>query len=285
MKKLFNILFLIAIVYYANKLIVYMEYQDLPKVALPKDKKAIVVGATSGIGRQVAKELAKDGYEVGLIGRRLSLLHSLQKEIPTKTHIKQIDVSKMESAKERLEEFITEMGGLDLMFVSVSAQGDIGAMEPTAKLDWQQVKKLVEVDVNGFWVSAYVAVKQFEKQGHGHLVGVSSILKINGSIAAPEYSGAKAFAGRYLDVIRNRMMKNKLPIYVTEIIPGPVDVERQKYSDLKGIFWVTTKEEAAKQIIQAIRHKRKDAYISKRWRLIAWVMSIMPDWLYRKIFP
>jgi len=284
-KKLVNIILLIAVIYYASRLIYYMECQDLPKVAIPKDRKAIVVGATSGIGRQVAKELAKEGYTVGLIGRRLSLLNSLKKEIPTKTYIKQLDVSKMDATRDDLKAFIKEMGGLDLMFISVTAQGDIGAMKSTAKLGWEQVKKLVEVDVNGFWVCAHVAIKQFENQGYGHLAGVSSILKINGAIAAPEYSGAKAFVGRYLDGIRNRMMKNKMPIYVTEVIPRPVDVERQKYSDEKDLFWVTTKEDAAKQIVQAIRHKRKDVYISRRWRLIAWLMTVTPDWLYRKVFP
>jgi len=285
LKKLFNFLLLIAILYYANKFIISMEHKDLPKLAPQKDRKAIVVGATSGIGRQVAKELAKDGYTVGLIGRRLSLLDSLQKEIPTKTFIKQIDVSQIDPAKEQLEKFIKKMGGLDLMFISLSAQGDLGAMSSTADLEWSQLKKLVDVDVNGFWMAAHVAVKHFEKQRYGHLVGVSSVLKVQGSIAAPEYSGAKAFVGRYLDGIRNRMMTKRLPIYVTEIVPGPVDVERQKYSDVKGFFWVTSKEEAAKQIMEAIRHKRKDAYISKRWRLVAWAMMIMPDWLYRKVAP
>ena len=283
-KKLFNFLFLILILYYANKLIIHSEYHSLPQVPLPKDKKAIVVGATSGIGRQVAKELARDGYEVGLIGRRVKLLESLQKEISTETYIKQIDVSNVEQAKKQLEDFIAQLGRLDLIFISLSAQGDIGAMSSTVHMDWQDVKKFIDVDLNGFWVTAHVALEQFKKQGHGHLVGVSSVLKYQGAIAAPEYSGAKAFIGRYLDGIRNRMMKRKLPIYVTEVIPGPVDVERQKYSDVKGLFWVTNKEDAAKQIAQAIKHKRKDVYISRRWRLIAWVMMVMPDWLYRKFF-
>lgn len=283
MKKFSDLLVFILVLYVMNRLIVYREYAMIKQPNVSKPLKAIVVGATSGIGRQVAKLLAKDGYEVGLVGRRLKLLQSLHKEIKTKTYIKQIDVSQMQTAKKQLEELIEQMGRLDLIFISVSAQGDLRFGVPTSQMSWDEVKKFIDVDLNGFWVAAHVAMKQFEKQGYGHLVGVSSIQKIKGFSGGPEYSGAKAFIGKYLDGVRNRMLKSKLPIFVTEIIPGPVDVERQKYSDVKGLFWVATKEDAAQQILQAIKNKKEKAYITKRWKLIGWILSIIPDWLYRKL--
>lgn len=284
--KFFKIIIFITsiffVLYAVNKIISYYEYPTL-KIQSNHSKKAIVVGATSGMGREVTKTLAQKGYEVGLVGRRGNLLNSLQKQIATKTYIKQIDVSQTEKAKKQLEELIKEMGGLDLMFISVTAQGDIGCTIPTSKMSFQEVKRIMDVDLYGFWVAAHVATKYFEKQKHGHLVGVSSISKIKGSPISPEYSAAKAFVSKYLDGIRNRMIKNNLPIFVTEIIPGFVDVERQKYSELKGAFWVATTKEAAKQICDAIESKEEKVYVTKRWRLIAWFLQIIPDWFYRKI--
>ncbi|MFC1841717.1 SDR family NAD(P)-dependent oxidoreductase [Candidatus Dependentiae bacterium] len=282
MKKTIYFLLLVLAIYGVNKLINYLEYPKEISFDKKTIKKAIVVGATSGMGRQVAKILSANGYEVGLVGRRENLLLSLKKELPTKSYTRSIDVSKIDLAKNQLEQLIAQMGGLDLIFISVSAQGDFDFGTPTSHLTWEDIKKFIDVDLGGFWVAAHVAVKQFEKQGHGHLIGVSSIQKIHGSSFGPEYSGAKAFISKYLDGIRNRMIKNKLPIFVTEIIPGPVDVERKIYSDVKGLFWVITKEEAAKQIYNAIKNKKEKVYVDKKYRFIAWFLSIIPDWLYRK---
>jgi len=79
------------------------------------------------------------------------------------------------------------------------------------------------------------------------------------------------------------MIKKSLPIFVTEIIPGWVDVERKKYSDIKGHFWVSTAQEAACQIVQAIKDKKEKAYITKRWVLMGWILWLIPDWLYRMV--
>ena len=97
-KKTLGIFIVIFVVYTVHCLIAYIEY--------PKDnrvhsgpKKAIVVGATSGMGRQAAKLLAKGGYEVGLVGRRTNLLDSLKSEIPTKTYAKTNSLSSPGSNK------------------------------------------------------------------------------------------------------------------------------------------------------------------------------------------
>ena len=79
--------------------------------------KAIIIGATSGIGRELAKLMADEGYSVGVAGRRLELLQSLQKEFPDKIYIKRIDIA-LPSAIELLKELIAEMGGADIIVIS-----------------------------------------------------------------------------------------------------------------------------------------------------------------------
>ncbi|KKQ32864.1 MAG: 3-oxoacyl carrier protein reductase [candidate division TM6 bacterium GW2011_GWF2_37_49] len=239
--------------------------------------KAIVVGATSGMGRQVAKLLAQD-YEVGLVGRRLNLLESLQAEIPTKSYIKQIDVTEQDAAIQKLSELIEEMGGLDLIVISISAANDIKGQE-----GFEVDKKILAVDLTGFWIMAETALAFFEKQKSGHLVGISSTSGLRGCAACPFYSGAKAFISRYLEGVRNKIIQSKLPIYVTDIIPGWVEIEAEDVHKIPGAYWVATTQKAAQQIYDAIKAKKKKAYITKRWQLIAWLYDITPDFIYNAV--
>lgn len=97
-------------------------------------KKAIVIGATSGIGRELAKILAENNYIVGLTGRRMELLHELQKEIITESYIKNFDVSSTEAMK-LLEDLIQEMNEVEIIIISAGC----GFINPD--LDFDKEKK------------------------------------------------------------------------------------------------------------------------------------------------
>jgi len=242
-------------------------------------KRAIVIGASSGMGRAVAKLLAQDGYTMGLAARRIHLLKSLQKEIKTKSYIKQIDVSDHKKAAVDLQDLINEIGGLDLILISVSSYSETLKRKFTS----EQEKKTIDVDLIGFWTMAKTALDFFKTQGFGHLVGISSMSGLRGSASNPAYCGAKAFISRYLESIRNRMLQNNIPIYVTDIIPGWVDVEHTAFSQIPGTYWVTPLDKAAKQIFDAIKSKKKVAYISKRQIIIAALLKIVPDCIFNWI--
>lgn len=212
-------------------------------------KNAIIVGATSGMGRATAKLLAEDGYTVGLVGRREGLLKSLQQEIKNKSFIKCLDVVQVANAKEKMEELIEEMGGIDLILISISA------WEPGDRT-WESDYQQILVDALGVWVMSEVALKYFKKQNSGHLVAISSISGIRGSAGCPAYCGAKAFVQRYLEGTRNYMLQNNIPIHVTDIIPGWVDIERMKFSEVEGTYWVIPAEQAAHDIFDAIKKKK-----------------------------
>ena len=81
-------------------------------------KKAIVIGASSGIGRALALTLAKHDYEVGLMARCVELLKALQQEIPTKTEVAYLDLSQVSDAIKRFRQLLQEMGEVDLIVIS-----------------------------------------------------------------------------------------------------------------------------------------------------------------------
>lgn len=233
-------------------------------------KKAIVIGATSGMGRELAKILAVNNYTVGLTGRREQQLRALQQEITTPSFIKSFDIAAPE-AMDLLDGLIQEMDGVDLVVISAGC----GIFNPD--LDFAKEKETIDVDVTGFAAMANVAFKHFIKQRAGHLVGISSIAALMGSASSPAYGASKAFVSNYLKGLRQKADKLNLPITVTEIQPGYVDTAMTK--GIKGLFWVSSLPKASAQIYRAIASRKNHAYITKRWGLIAWLIKNMPDWV------
>jgi len=239
-----------------------------------EQKKALIMGASSGIGKELAKILSGKGYIVGRAARRIDLLNELQKALPNKTFIKQIDISKAQDAELQFKEMITEMGGVDLVVIS-SGYGDLNS-----KLKWPIEKETIDVNVTGFALIAGISMRHFMERGSGHLVGISSIAALRGQRSAPSYAASKAFVSNYLEGLRHIAIKSGKPIFVTDVQPGFVKTPMSKGNNL---FWISTAENAANQIYNAIAKKKTHAYITKRWCLIAWLLKIVPDWIYYKI--
>lgn len=237
-------------------------------------KKAIVVGATSGIGRELTKIFSQNGYIVGLAGRRTHLLDDLKNELPNNSFAKHIDVSQTDKAINQLKELIAEMEGVDIVIIN-SGVGFINK-----DLEWPLEKETIDVNVSGFAAIANVVVHHFLSKGSGHLVGISSIAALRGDGDAPAYNASKAFVSNYMEGLRKKVAKSGLSITVTDIQPGFVDTAMAKGD---GLFWVASPQKAAQQIYNAIKRKKKHAYITKRWRLIGLVMKIVPETIYNRL--
>lgn len=236
-------------------------------------KKAIVIGATSGIGKETAKKLAKNGYEVGLAGRREERLMEIQNSITTKTFIKKIDVSKTDEAIDLLKNLIKEMGGLDLIVICP------GIVRPNIELNWNKDKETIDTNVSGFSSMANTAAQYFSNQNHGHIVGISSMSSITYSDRTNAYCASKAFISSYLRGLRILFNRSNKNVYVTEVLPGWVYTEMTKNADISKVFWAISADKAADQIYDAIVSKKKKIYVSKRWRILAWLINMLPEGL------
>ena len=237
--------------------------------------KAIIIGASSGIGEALAYTLSKHGYAVGLMARRMAALTQIAKNIPTQSYIKFIDLADPYPAIQNFNELVKEMGGVDLVVIN----SGIGFFN--RELEWAKEKKTIEVNVAGFTAIADAAMLNFMEQGSGHLVGISSISALRGSDVAPAYNASKAYVSNYLQGLQKKVVKEKLRITVTDIKPGYVDTPMTEGSKT---FWMASSSKAAEQIYDAIRKHKTHAYITRRWRLIAWLIKLLPDCLYNKMF-
>ncbi|MDR1757020.1 MAG: SDR family NAD(P)-dependent oxidoreductase [Culturomica sp.] len=237
-------------------------------------KRAIVVGATSGIGRGVAEVLSQNGYLVGITGRRSEKLAELQAQNPQAFRVKSFDVYDTDTVVQNLEELVAELGGLDLLLFNSGT----GHRNPA--LDFDKEIEAIRVNVVGFTRVIDWAFAFFARQNSGHLASVSSIAGIRGNRFAPAYGATKAFQINYLESLRAKAGKEKRRMQITDIRPGFVDTAMAQGDN---VFWVAPVEKAARQIYKALRSEKQIVYITKRWRYVALLMKILPKWLWNKI--
>ncbi|MFI5152942.1 MAG: SDR family NAD(P)-dependent oxidoreductase [Chitinophagales bacterium] len=236
-------------------------------------KKIIIIGASSGIGRELARIYAAKGNRVGITGRRLDLLLEFQTEFPDQLVVESFDVMGDQNIA-HLENLIQKLGGLDLLIYN-SGYGEI-----SDSLDWEIEKKTVDTNVNGFIEITAYGFNYFLKQGNGHLVAISSIGSIRGNSMAPAYSASKSFQSNYLEGLHMRLKKLKSKVRVTDVQPGFVDTKMGKGNKM---FWVAPVHKAAEQITDAISAGKWRAYITRRWWLIAKIMDWIPNFIYHKM--
>jgi len=237
-------------------------------------KKAIIVGATSGIGKGLAELLVENGYFVGITGRRTALLAALKNKNPEQFFIKTFDISDTENNTLHLEELTEALGGLDLLIISS------GTGELNENLDFKLEEQTIATNVEGFTAIADWTFNYFQKQKSGQLVAISSIGGLRGSRQAPAYNASKAYQINYLEGLKQKASKLKLPIIITDVRPGLVDTDMAKG---EGLFWVAPLDKACRQIYRAIKRRKKVAYVTKRWCLIAMIFKILPGFLYERI--
>src|SRR5690554_460157 len=237
-------------------------------------RKAIVIGATSGIGKELAKLLAENNYIVGITGRRTEFLEKLKSEKPNSYFIKDFDVTNIETTVGKLEELTAELGGLDLLIIS-SGTGDLND-----NLDFGIEKRTIDTNVVGFTCISDWAFNLFQKQKSGHLAAISSVGGLRGSRQAPSYNATKAYQMNYMEALRQKATKLKQPIFVTDIRPGFVETDMAKGD---GQFWVASVDKAARQILDAIIAKKKIVYVTKRWRIIATILKRIPRPIYDRL--
>ncbi len=237
-------------------------------------KKALIIGASSGIGAALAKVLAEDCDVIGLASRRTELLEALAAEIGKETHIAGMDVSRPEEARDHLDRLIADMGGVDLAVICA------GTGFLNHELKWELERQTIDVNVYGFTCLADTLMNQFIAQGSGHLVGISSVAALRGSGVCPAYNASKAYVSNYLEGLRMKARQSGKEIIVTDIKPGFVDTPMAQGD---GLFWVASPYEAAKQIGRLIRRRKVHGYVTRRWRIIAVILKLMPRRLYARL--
>jgi len=235
---------------------------------------AIIIGASSGIGREIAVQLCARGFRIGVAARNQHGLQDLSRMLgPENCVVRGFDVSQVASALEGFHQLRDELG--EIQFVYLVA----GTGFPNPDLQWSLEEATLGVNCLGFAALATASIQIFCKQGYGHLVAVTSVAAVRPSGDAPAYGASKAFGSSYIKALRYWIRRKPLPIYVTEARPGFVDTAMMK---ARKPFWVVSAARAAAEIIAATDRRKRLVYVPHRWWFVAQLMRMMPDSLYAR---
>jgi short-subunit dehydrogenase len=238
------------------------------------NKKVIIIGATSGIGREVALVYMAQGWKVGIAGRRATELETIRAMAPNQVFTQVIDVTK-DDASDHLQTLIDKVGGMDIFLLS----SGIGKQNYT--LDTEIELATAATNVEGFIRMTNAAYHYFEKQGQGHLAVISSIAGTKGLGAAAAYSATKGFQNMYVDALDQLARMQKLNITFTDIRPGFVATPLLKCS--KRYPMLMQAPIVALDIVDAIKRKKRVAIIDWRYRLLVAFWRLIPKWIWLRL--
>ncbi|MBQ6653199.1 MAG: SDR family NAD(P)-dependent oxidoreductase [Prevotella sp.] len=236
-------------------------------------KTAIVMGASSGIGHEVARQLLADGWTVGLCARRTAPLQQLLSANEGRGVVEQIDVTQTDASRQ-LKVLFERMGHVDL-YLHVSGIG-----RQNLELDEDVELSTAETNALGFMRMVGEAFRQMERQGDGHIAVVSSIAITKGLGPAPAYSATKALQSTYVQALEQLSTSRRLNITFTDIRPGFVDtplLASQKYPMLMPV------EKVARSIVRAVALRRHVVVIDWRYRMLTFCWRCLPNCLWRNI--
>lgn len=236
-------------------------------------KKVIIIGATSGIGKELARLYLESGCQLGITGRRCHLLEAFRQKASRQIFTACFDVRGAGNIPQ-LESLIGQMGGADLLIYNA------GFGEPLPELDWETDRATYETNVKGFIEIVHYMFNYFVRKGHGQIAAISSIASVRGNSRAPAYSAGKAFMSIYMEGLYMKARKLCPQLSITDIQPGFMDTKTAK-GDTR--FWVVSAGKAARQIYRGIEKRKWRVYVSRRWWLIAQLMKWAPGWLYHGI--
>lgn len=256
------------------------EQPVAPSRPLEPQPRAIVVGASSGIGAALATELARQGYRVAALARRGEELAQLRRRVADELGADRIlpfahDVTNFQEIPELFATVARALDGLDLVAYVAGIQP---AIAPT-EYDFQKDSAMMAVNTLGAMAWLNLAADRFMRAGSGHILGVSSIAGDRGRRAFPGYHTSKGALSIYLESLRNRLWP--YGVTVTTIKPGFVDT--RLLENAPKTMWVVSPEEVARQIARAVGKKRQTVYIPGRWRLVSLVIRHIPSIIFRRM--
>ena len=239
-----------------------------------ENRRAIVVGASSGIGKEVAKLLIEDGWTVGLAARREEMLLPMLHAHEDRVKVEKIDVN-ASNASESLIHLIERNGGMDLFFYAAG----IGRQNR----ELQEEIELSTVRTNGLGFTRMIgtAYRYFAEHGGGHIAAITSIAGTKGLGPSPSYSATKAMQATYLQALEQLANAQGLKISFTDIRPGFVDTDLLSGSHHYPMLMKP--EPVAKTIVKAVKKKKHVCVIDWRWRLLTALWRRIPRWVWRRM--
>jgi NAD(P)-dependent dehydrogenase (short-subunit alcohol dehydrogenase family) len=243
--------------------------------------RAIVVGASSGIGAALARRLSREGCRLALVARREDALAALVAEIssdvgdPGRARAYVHDVTRALDIPALFQRICRDLGGLDLIVYSAGVMPRVGEEEYAFEKD----RQIIEVNLLGAIAWLNEAAHRFARAGEGTIVGISSVSGDRGRRGQPAYCASKAGLDTYLEALRNRLRRRG--VAVVTVKPGPVDTPMSQGVERRPLL--ISADRAAGQILGAARRRAVTAYVPPTWRPIMFALRRIPSLVFSRL--
>ncbi|TNE84393.1 MAG: SDR family NAD(P)-dependent oxidoreductase [Deltaproteobacteria bacterium] len=242
-------------------------------------KRAIIVGASSGIGAALARRLVSEGYKVGLVARRSEALDTLATRLngdgPKRAFVCAHDVTDVDGARTAFEGLVTQLDGLDTLIYSAGIMPAVGPDEFDADKD----RAIVSVNVIGAMAWLDLGAERFLKQGSGMLVGIGSVAGDRGRRGQPAYAASKAALHTFMEALRNRLAPKG--VHVLTVKPGPTHTPMTE--GLDKLPMAIDADQSADGIFRAMARRADTAYVPFQWMPIMAVIKSIPSVIFRRL--
>jgi decaprenylphospho-beta-D-erythro-pentofuranosid-2-ulose 2-reductase len=243
-------------------------------------QRAIIIGASSGIGEALARRLAQEGYTLALLARRAERLENLcgeiNREVGEARAVPYVhDVTQYETVADLLHRIVAELGGLDLVVYTAGANYPPGL----ETYDFEHDHQMIEVNLLGAMAWFSQVAPLFQSMRGGQIVAISSVAGERGRVGNPGYNTSKAGLTCYLEALRNRLTRHG--VYVLTVKPGFVKTEM--LAAAQRVLFPISADRAAADIWSAIRRRKQEIYTPARWRVVMLIIRNIPSVLFRRM--
>ena len=253
-----------------------------PATPLKPRKRAIIIGASGGIGAALARKLAREGFSLALVDFNQPAVEALRAEInktagETRALAYQHDVTKYASVPDLLRRIIADLGGVDSLIY-------VAGMIYFPKLDeynFAQDHKMVEVNLLGAMAWMGAIAPMFQNAKSGQIVGVSSVAGDRGRIGNPGYNASKAGITNYLEGLRNRLTRHG--VNVLTVKPGMVKTDMLKLPGAPKPVLAAEPDQVADAIWKAMQKRQQTLYVAGIWKLVMLVIRHIPSFIFRRL--
>lgn len=259
-----------------------VSFPPIPAPATPLHprRRGLIIGASDGLGAELARQLSSDGYSLALLARRKDALDALCQEINSQggnARSYAHNVTEYDKVPDLLLRIVADLGGLDAVVYVASVNLPPGGMD---KYSFENDRQMIEVNLIGAMAWLTPIAEMFQSAKAGQIVGISSVAGDRGRVGNPGYNTSKAGLTTYLEALRNRLTRRG--VNVLTVKPGFMKTEMLKAASGPTPFAIEPSV-AADHIVKAMKKRKQVIYTAPIWRWIMLAIQHTPSFIFRKL--
>ncbi|MFT3894914.1 MAG: SDR family NAD(P)-dependent oxidoreductase [Anaerolineales bacterium] len=243
-------------------------------------RRGILIGASDGLGAELARKLAQEGYSLALIARRKEKLDALCDELNANGQSARAyvhDVHNYDEVPQLLARIVADLGGLDTVIFVAGVNYPPGGID---KYNFENDRKMVEINLIGAMAWLHPIAQMFQAAKAGQIVGIASVAGDRGRVGNPGYNTSKAGLATYLEALRNRLTRHG--VNVLTVKPGFLKTDMLKAAQGATPFAVEPSK-AADDIVNAMKKRKQQIYTPSIWRWIMLAIQHTPSIIFRRL--